>query len=122
MIAEDITKMTRHEAIESGYTFCGYPDQEFQTLIKIKDVIHSDYAKPLMLAEKEGTHPKIDAKDLSEIIADHIYSEWGEVNSDSAEEVYNEIKQMDFTDMAEKINEKCKSHVLYILTDIRLIP
>jgi len=122
MKAEPIDKLTRAQAIQAGYTLCGYADQEFQTLIKVNEVMPQDYHKPLMLAEREGTHPKIDAKELAEVVADHLYSNWGEVNSDSAEEVYNEVKAMDFTDMANKINEKVKSHVLYILTDIRLIP
>lgn len=122
MIAQDPKRLTRAQAIQAGYTLCGYADEEFQTLIKVNEVMPQDYHKPLMLAEKEGTQPKITKEIIAEVVADYMYSDFGEINSDVAEEIYNDIKAMDFSDMAEKINEKVKKHQVFVLTDIRLIP
>jgi hypothetical protein len=123
MIADFNKTLTKAKAVELGYTLCGYEGIEEQTLIDLGQVSSEDYVNGvLMLAEKEGIRPIIKPDTLAEVISEHIYSDWAEINEPDAEQVYQKVKSMDFTDMAEKINKRIESHVCYVLTDIRLIP
>jgi hypothetical protein len=114
-------EMTKEEALKEGYTLCGYPEREYQTLIKIADADEEDFKLgELCIAEKEGMKPTADAEGIREMIADMMESNWGNDTGDDTEEVYNTIMKLDFTATANLINDALKDKTSYTLTTIVL--
>ncbi len=118
-----MSTLTKEEALKEGYTLCGYPDRDYQHLLSISDTDESDFKiGELCLAEKDGTSPSTDEKDIKEMIADMMESNWGDDTGDDTEEVYKTIMTLDFSQTANMINDALKDKINYKLTSIILKP
>lgn len=116
-----IKEMTKEQALKEGYTLCGYPEREYQVLIKIADADEDDFKRgELCVAEKEGMKPVANAETIRELIADMMESNWGNDTGDDTEEVYNTIIKLDFSATANLINDALKDKTSYTLTSIVL--
>lgn len=122
-----VQKLTVSEAIAQGYKSCGYPDGEFQYLKKLDKLTEQDFNDedkgPLVLAEKEPYHtPSIKPEDIADMLADHMDSNNGDNTGDDTSDVYDIIKELDFTATAEMINKALEKKKYYKFTDIEVIP
>ena len=118
-------KMTVAEALEAGYTKFGFADREWQSALDIESEANEYFDNPLgslLLFEKTEYHPSIDARGISDILADHIADNHGDETGDDTDDVYDTVKAIDFTSTANMINEQLSKHTYYMLTDIELIP
>ncbi len=116
-------KMTIKEALEAGYTHCGYAGVEYQSLMLIEHVDEDnfEFGGEILIAEKEGLKPIASAEKIREMIADQMESDWGNDTQDDTEEVYNTIIKMDFSDVADRINKALESKQSFLLTNIELV-
>ena len=122
-IENGMISISRQQALEDGFTLCGFDGVEYQTLMKIKEVAPENLCSGVIrIADKEAMNPNITSETLAELIADSISSTWCEDTGDDTDEVYNQIMAMDFTEMAKNINDKLKLRAYYSLTNLRLIP
>ncbi len=116
-------KLTKAEALEQGYTLCGYSKHtDWQSLMSIKDLSDEELSgDELVLASKDFERPTATANWVKELIADSMESDWGGDTGDDTEEVFNAINELDFTTTAEMINKALLDIKSYKLTDIVLI-
>lgn len=119
------TQMTVKEAIEEGYEYCGRAGLEYQSLIELKDIPEIDlldHEQHWVLASKDPIKPGITAKEISELIADMMESDWGNDTGDDTEDVYNTVSKLDFEATAKMINDALDFKWCRMLTKIKLIP
>lgn len=115
--------MTRKEAIEQGYEFCGRAKQEWQSVTNIKDLTEEDFKEEVwyLMDKKVQIHyvsKELVSEMLSEAIAD---SEAWETGRDD-EEVYDALLKIDYSDITYEINQVMEKFPTYKLTDIELEP
>lgn len=115
--------MTKSEALKAGYTMYGIDGREFQCMNNIADMTDEDFNDPtgeLLICDSEAHYETIDGDSIYEMVNDHIQgsSEF----QDDTDEIPNLLKtEIDWEDIAEKINEACKKRPYYFLTNIRLV-
>ena len=101
-------KLTAKQALEKGYTHCGYEDLTEQTLMPISqmDDDNFDFAQGrIMVADNEKHFAKIDADDLISFLNDNFYE--NDENPFSDDEMYDYLKEEKtmIEEFASKINE-----------------
>lgn len=116
-------KLTVSEAIAEGYIFFGYETDGFGTIHRIEKMNEADFEiGPLFLAEKESYYsPSISAESISELLAEQLWSSAGDETGDDTDDVYDIVKALDFTAVAEMINASLAHKKYYKLTKIQLI-
>jgi hypothetical protein len=118
-----MTALTRKQAIAEGYSYCGFAGEEYQTIQDISDLTVLEIeVNNYRLFEKEGTPPSVDNERLQDILADAIEENWASETNDDTFEVFEIVKNIDFTDVAERINKALAGKLNYKLTDIELLP
>ena len=119
--------LTLKEALEQGYThYCyGHPSNGYQSLQDLSDITESDIKDhDIYLADKETFSPDgIDNESLKDMIADHISSQHYDDTGDDTDTVYDAIKELDFSDVVKRIENKLSelNHYRWI-TEIKLVP
>lgn len=113
--------MTITEALKEGYTFCGRPDQEWQSLTFINDLNPIDFEQPLFLAEKKGTSYSFGKDEIAELLSDVIGDNESQDSGRDDEEIYNAIKEIDFSHTENQIQSVLDGFLRYKLTDIKLV-
>ena len=112
------------DALEQGYTKYCFNSDGFQGLLDISGNIDpSDLAREdIRIVEKEPYSPAgISSKDIAELLAEHIESNHMDDSGDDTEQVFDAIKELDFTDAEHKIGEALSKLKYYRATDIKLI-
>lgn len=124
-------KLTIKEALEHGYTHCGYETREDQQLMKISELDQYQIeelewaidhkSNRVMLADKEPIHYQMPYNQLSDMVFDHICNQT-EVGDEDNELAVMVIDQVNFIPVTEAINEVLRKKPYYKLTNIQLIP
>ena len=122
------TKLTVEEAINQGYTHCGWSGIDWQYLNLIEDMnckedFESLYPSSgkLVLAEKKPQSFIFDAENLRELVAENIGEQYREECADDTDEIEDLVKEIDFSEMVNTINEKISVKKWWMLTDIELV-
>lgn len=119
----DNKQMTVTEALAAGYEYCLYHEDGYQSLISLSDPQGIQFSRNPVLVEQEGQAVSVPvSEDLAELLAEHIECNWSDETSDDTMEVYDIVKQMDFTDVHERIAKALEAKRYYRGTDIKLIP
>lgn len=115
--------LTVSEALKLGYTTYGYENRDFQHTMKIQNLKPIDFedGKLLLFGIEPSFVPNIDAETISELIAYHVYSQNGDNTNDDTNDVYDSVKEIDFSSIVDVVNEKLQKHKYYNFTNIQLI-
>jgi len=76
----------------------------------------------LVLAEKKPQSFIFDAENLRELVAENIGEQYREECADDTDEIEDLVKEIDFSEMVNTINEKISVKKWWMLTDIELVP
>ena len=112
------------EALEQGYTKYCFNSDGFQGLKDIDGEIDPSHFErdDIRIVNKEPySPPGMCSKDIAELIAEHIECNHADDSGDDTEQVYDAIKELDFTDAENKIAEALSKLHYYRATDIRLV-
>jgi hypothetical protein len=118
-------KLTVKEALEKGYTHCGYEDLTEQMLMPISQIDDDnfDFAQGrIMVADKELHSVTIDADDIVSLLSDHFYNvDENPHTDDDIEDYLKEEKEL-LSEFATKINEIYKKKTWqYLSHSIQLV-
>jgi hypothetical protein len=122
-----IKTLTVKQAIEEGYTLCGFANKDWQSLIPLEDITDeyfkdSSYNGKLVLAEKQSHSYLVDAETFRDLLADTVGENYRQECADDTDEIEELIKEVDFTEIVNTINEKISVKKWWILTNIELNP
>jgi hypothetical protein len=112
------------EALKQGYTKYCFNSDGFQGLKDIDGEIDPSHFErdDIRIVNKEPyTLRGMCSKDIAELIAEHIECNHVDDSGDDTEQVYDAIKELDFTDAENKITEALSKLHYYRATDIRLV-
>lgn len=118
-------KLTIKEAIEHGFTKCGTDSSGWQHLYNIDDLSPVDFEgkTKYFLADKEAQYHMRQTKDLAEMIADRISDDYAdETGCDDVSGIFDQIKEIDFSSVNQKINYVMTQYPYWNLTKIQLVP
>jgi len=113
--------MTRKEAIEQGYKFCGRAGLEWQRITDIEDLTEEDFKEDVwhLMDKEEQTH-YVSKEDVADILAKQIAdSEAWETGRDN-DEVYDALLEIDYSGITQEINQVMEKFPTYKLTTIKL--
>lgn len=102
-------ELTLEEAINNGFDSFVYPEDGYQSIKMLDEYKESeiDFTKKPMLCEKEPFHPAgLSSKEIAEILSDHIQDCHFSDTGDDTFEVLNILKDIDCTDLSERIQER----------------
>ena len=119
-----IKELTIKEAIKQGYTKYGFQNREWQLVNDLSDAlteIEEDEWEDIVLFQKKSLQPKISKERIAELLSDNIGDEDSDESGRDDDCVYETVKAIDFTDIAEKINKELEQHEYWTLTDIKLV-
>lgn len=118
-------QLTVKEALEQGYKHYVYSDvQEWSSILPIAGEGLIQWERVPMLTEKElSMYPGIDKDTIAELLAEDIYCNWEDQSGDDSDKVYDIVKALDYTAVAEMINKALsdKKICAYEVTDIKLV-
>jgi hypothetical protein len=114
-------EMTVTEALKEGYEFCGRPAEEWQSLTPIHDLGPIDFEQPLFLADKKGTAYSFGKDEIAELLSDVIGDNESQDSGRDDDEIYNAIKEIDFSHTEKQIQDVLDGFLRYKLTDIKLV-
>lgn len=121
-------KLTVKEAIEQGYTHCGYDTGEWQHVRDITKLDPDDFSneyRRLVLCDPRPSYTGISADDIREVLAERVQNIRQDETADDTDNCSDAVNEMELTPfrvLADAINEKLKSEPYYTLTDIELTP
>lgn len=123
---EEITKLTRKEALLQGYTKCGFDQRDWQMCMDIEDMTEADFETSMLtkivVFSKESTHPDVSEERLREIVADQVSDSWCDETGDDTTGVLDAIKSVDFSGIHKLLTEALSEYQCWFATDIELIP
>ena len=119
-------KLTIKEAIDQGYTKYGLEGREWQSVEDLHDDVFEEQEEAnwddLVLFEKDASYPSIDSDTIAEKLAEQIAeNDAEECQRNDDDVVYNAVKAIDYTEIADKINKELEQFKYWMLTDIKLI-
>lgn len=120
-------KLTVKEALEQGFTKCGYEAQEWQSLWDVIDFSNSQefdehYNRKMVLFSKDAYHPSIDADTIKDLLAEHIACNHADESGDDTDNVEDSVRDLDFESTAKMINDRLQSVDYWKATNIQLVP
>lgn len=117
-------QLTKQQALDAGYTRYSYTRDGFSFIYPIENIQPHDFeGNNLWCAEKEPYYiPSISSELIAELLADQMCSEVGDETQDDTDDVYDIVKELDFTETANKINAALGHKKYYKLTEIEIIP
>lgn len=118
--------LTLKQAKEQGYThYCfGHPSNGYQGLDTLEGLTQQDIDEgTLYLADKETFPPSgISNEELKDMIADYIAVNHSDNTGDDTDIVFDAIKEIDFSDVVERIDKSLEKLNSYRwITEIRLV-
>lgn len=117
-------KLTLLQAIEQGYKHFVYPEDGYQALKSLSDYSENEiiWEKKPTLCNKEPQHPAgMDAQELRDHLADVISDNHSSETGCDTDVVYDAIREIDFSDIAVKIQEKLNEINFYWQSEIELL-
>lgn len=119
--------LTLKEAIKQGYTHCcyGHPSNGYQSLDELTNVTEQDVLESeIYLAGKHTFQPAgLTNGELKELIAEQIWINHEDNTGDDTDTIYDAIKEIDFQDVSDRIEEVLKNHNSFrYITEIKLVP
>lgn len=117
-------QLTVKEALEQGYEKFVYNSDGFQSLKDIANVENIDFEREdIRIVGLDAQHPSgISSKDLAELVAEQLQCQYNDDVSNDTDSVYDAIKELDFSDMENKISEALNGINYYSATNIKLVP
>lgn len=117
-------QLTVKEATEQGYTKFGFDDEKWQSVMDLSEAQdYFDHPKgDLVLFSKKQYSPSIDADTIKELLAEHISINHADETGDDTDNVYDSVKELDFEQTAQMINDKLETAAYWMATNIKLIP
>ena len=116
--------ITVKQALEQGYSLFSYGDKnEYQHLYSIEHANDGDFESgPLYVAHKEPYYvPQISNEEISETLADLMSDQNHCETGDDTDDVYDIVKGLDYSLIAEAINAALANKKCYKITNIQLI-
>ena len=119
--------ITVKEALEQGYTLCGYEDLEMQNLKSIDNLDDEDFEPHyghLCVAKKESNSASISTEEVIEWLTDRYYDAEGNPDDDTHDmELHFKEKTEIIEDFVSKMNEVYEVKKWFFLdSDLRLVP
>jgi hypothetical protein len=117
-------KLTLQQAIEQGYEYFVYPSDGYQSLKSLSEYSEDEinWKNNPTLCGKEPQHPGgMDAEELRDHLAGLISDNHASETGCDTDGVYDAIKEIDFTEIAEKIQEKLNGINFFWQSKIELI-
>lgn len=77
-VENKIEKLTVSQALEQGYTQCGYDNTDFQHLMQIKDLCADDFERSnniILVADTKENYVAIDKQDIMDLLLDRYADE-----------------------------------------------
>lgn len=116
--------LTLDEAISQGYKYALCPQDGWQ-LIDLEELKSGRgfilESKHLELAEKEPLNPGgLSSNDIAELLAEHLECNHSADTGDDTMQVYNSIKELDFSDAEAKIADALGKIHCYTSSVIKL--
>ena len=117
--------LTIQQALEQGYTKYGMAGRDWQMTMDIDDGVFEEVPEEqwdeIVLFDKEELLPRINADTIAEMLAERISENDAEESGRDDDSVYKTVKNIDYTEIAAKVNKELKQHRYWQLTDIKLI-
>lgn len=117
-------QLTIKEAKEQGYEYYGHAKKTgFQRLRSIDNIDIDGLPEDAVLFDKTPSFvPVISSEEIADILAD-VMAETCASNTgeDDTDEVYDTVKELDFSQAAKIVNDSLSHKKYYTLTDIKLI-
>lgn len=118
-----MTTKTVKQALEEGYEYYVYDSDGWQSLNYISDGEMDFDRSDIVLIKKESVSPAgMDSKQIAELIAEHLEVNHSDDTGDDTEQVYNAIKELDFSEVEKMIDEALSKIKYYTSSGIKLIP
>ena len=115
-------ELTVKEAIREGYTHYGIDGRDWQTVEDLGDIEDNDFEEwDLILFEKKSNCTSISNNELSDLLSDYIGEQDSENSGRDDDQVYDEIKNIDYTEIVNTINKSLEKYKYWSSTNIKLI-
>ena len=115
-------EMTIEKALSEGYEFCGKQSEQWQCLTPIKELTEIDIAEGcLFLASKKPDVFHFGKDQIAELLADVVASNESQDTGRDDDEIYDAVKEIDFTETEKQLTEVFEKFPSYKLTDIKLV-
>lgn len=116
------TALTRKEALTEGFTKCGRPQQDWQSIQNIEDLNDEDFVDTKwVLADKVENHPCISDDYLKDLLSDQIGERHADETGCDTDDVYDIVRAIDFKPFTKVINEALSSYSYSWMTEIELL-
>lgn len=118
------SKLTLQQAIDQDYQYFVYPANGYQALNALTDYSEEEinWDNNPTLCHKEPQHPAgMDAEELKDHLADLIADNHASETGCDTDDVSDAIKEIDFSEIAEKIQEKLNGINFYWQSEIELV-
>ncbi|PRP68126.1 hypothetical protein [Nonlabens agnitus] len=114
-------KLTIKQALKEGYTHCGSPSKEWQSLHKVEELTIADFDhQTFVLASKIPKTFTFSNDQIKELLIDVISDNEAEESGRDDDNVYEALKELDCTDISNQVDAILKKHCYWTLTDIEL--
>lgn len=119
----ELVTLTPKEALEQGYLYFVFNKDGYQGLKDIADITEDDFLRDdIRVVQKEPYHPTgLTSKRIAERLADEIEEQHVVESGDDTQQVFNAITEMDFNDVAARIDEVLSKFKYYKATNIQLV-
>lgn len=115
--------LTLKQALEQGYTHYTTTPDEWGMACELRNLIfEEEECEHLYLCERKANFPSITKEVIAGLIADKICEDDNDVCCRDSDEVYNAVKEIDFSDIQKTINDKLKQFKYWMFTDIQVVP
>ncbi|MBP1165082.1 hypothetical protein JOE44_001966 [Chryseobacterium sp. PvR013] len=118
-----MSRLTIQQAIDQGYEYFVYPADGYQALKSLSDYAENEinWENNPTLCNKEPQHPAgMNAEELRDHLADVISDNHASETGCDTDCVFDAIKEIDFTDIAEKIQDKLNGINFFWQSEIAL--
>lgn len=115
-------QLTIAEALAQGYTKAMTAKGEFEAVVDIEDMDHTDFDRPMVVCEKGSYHPEITKEGLRDTLSEDIQQYWSDQTGDDTDDISQVIENLDFSALEKQINDALQSVTYYKRTAISLVP
>ncbi len=117
-----IKKITIKEALEQGYTQCGYKGVDYQNLMDIATLINEDFHKTILVAKPEAHSVSISSCEIIEYLCDRYSEESPDDDNFDIELCLKEKKELIEKFVSDMNEVYSKKQWWYLSNTIELIP
>lgn len=122
-----MNQLTVKQALEEGYTHFVYANDGYQAIKSIEEYSKSgdiDFTREdIRLVDKTPFHPTGLSNDaIQDLLADTVAVNHHDYTGDDTDAVFDAIKEIDFSDVEERIQVALNGLNYYHQTNIKLVP